>query len=141
MQSILLIQGYYDMVAGVETTERREELEKLDTDCKGIAYAIISLNCNVKIASQFDHKCDLDPALLWHSLEMFYLPKTIQNQATYLNRIFSTSLSEKNFNKNLERIQELTQNLCTLIDDKSVEPSVLLDSVVALWVIINLPSE
>ncbi|MBW0536054.1 hypothetical protein O181_075769, partial [Austropuccinia psidii MF-1] len=141
MRSILLIRGYYDMVTGVESIEKREEQEKLDPDQKRIAYAIISLNCNVKIASQFDHKCDLDPALLWDSLEKFYLPKTVQNQATYLNRIFSTSLSENNLNKNLDRVQELTRNLCTLIDDKSIKPSVLLDSVVALWVVINLPSE
>ncbi|MBW0553869.1 hypothetical protein O181_093584 [Austropuccinia psidii MF-1] len=141
MRSILLIRGYYDMVTGVETIEKCEEQEKLDPDRKRIAYAIISLNCDVKIASQFDHKCDLNPTLLWDSLEKFYLPKTVQNQATSLNRIFSTTLLENNLNKNLDRVQELTRNLCTLIDDKSVKPSVLLDSVVALWVVINLPSE
>ncbi|MBW0479251.1 hypothetical protein O181_018966 [Austropuccinia psidii MF-1] len=141
MCSIPLIRGYHDMVTGVETIEKCKEQEKLDPDRKQIAYAIISLNFNVKIASQFDHKCDLNPTLLWDSLEKFYLPKTVQNQATYLNRIFSTTLSENNLNKNLDRVQELTRNLCTLINDKSVKPSVLLDSVVALWVVINLPSE
>ncbi|MBW0526863.1 hypothetical protein O181_066578 [Austropuccinia psidii MF-1] len=141
MRSILLIQGYYDMVTGVETIEKCEEQEKLDPDRKQIAYAIISLNCDVKIASQFDHKCDLNPTLLWDSLEKLYLPKTVQNQATYLNRIFLTTLSENNLSKNPDRVQEATQNLCNLIDDKSIKPSVLLYSVVALWVVINLPSE
>ncbi|MBW0477640.1 hypothetical protein O181_017355 [Austropuccinia psidii MF-1] len=141
MRSILLIQGYYDMVTGVETIEKCKEQEKLDPDRKQIADAIISLTCDVKIASQFDHKCDLNPTLLWDSLEQFYLPKTVQNKATYLNRIFSMKLLENNLNKNLDRVQELTQNLCTLINDKSIKPSVLLDSVVASWVVINLPSE
>ncbi|MBW0493306.1 hypothetical protein O181_033021 [Austropuccinia psidii MF-1] len=120
MLSMLLIQGYYDMVTGVETIEKCKEQEKLHPDRKQIAYAIISLDCNVKIESQFDHKCDLNPTLLWDSLENFYLPKTVQNQATYLNRIFSTTLLENNLNKNLDRVQELTQNLCTLIDDKYI---------------------
>ncbi|MBW0576046.1 hypothetical protein O181_115761 [Austropuccinia psidii MF-1] len=43
--------------------------------------------------------------------------------------------------KNLDRVQELTRNLCTLIDEKSLEPSVLVDFVVTLWVVINLPSD
>ncbi|MBW0462502.1 hypothetical protein O181_002217 [Austropuccinia psidii MF-1] len=129
------------MVTGVEIIGKCKEQEKLDPYQKQIAYAIISLNCNVKIASQFDHKYDLDPTLLWDSLEKFYLPKTVQNQATSLNRIFSTSLSENSLYKNLDRVQELTQNLCTVIDEKYIKHSVLLDSVVALWVVINLPSE
>ncbi|MBW0525863.1 hypothetical protein O181_065578 [Austropuccinia psidii MF-1] len=141
MRSILLIRGYYDMVTGVETIENCKKQEKLDPDRKQIAYAIISLNCDVKIASKFDHKFDLNPTLLWDSLEKFYLPKTVQNQATYLNRIFSMTLLENNLNKNLDRVQELTRNLCTSINDKAIKPSVLLNSVVALWVVINFTSE
>ncbi|MBW0465733.1 hypothetical protein O181_005448 [Austropuccinia psidii MF-1] len=90
MQSLLLIRGYYDMVTGQESLDKCAELEKTDPDRKRIAYAIISLNCNVKIASQFDNKCNLNPTILWACPEEFYLPKTIQNQATYLSRIFST---------------------------------------------------
>ncbi|MBW0463112.1 hypothetical protein O181_002827 [Austropuccinia psidii MF-1] len=141
MCSLLLIRGYYDMVTGQESPDKCAEQEKIDPDRKRIAYAIISLNFYVKIASQFDNKCNLNPTTLWTCLEEFYLPKTVQNQATYLSRIFSTPLSEGNLTIGIEKIQELTRNLCSLINDQAVKPSILLDSVVSLWVIINLPSE
>ncbi|MBW0461117.1 hypothetical protein O181_000832 [Austropuccinia psidii MF-1] len=141
MRSLLLIRGYYDMVTGQESPYKCAEQEKIDPDRKCIAYAIISINCNVKIASQFDNKCNLNPTTLWTCLEEFYLPKTVQNQATYLSRIFSTPLSKGNLALGIEKIQELTCNLCSLINDQAVKPSILLDSVVAPWVIINLPLE
>ncbi|MBW0539802.1 hypothetical protein O181_079517, partial [Austropuccinia psidii MF-1] len=34
----------------------------------------------------------------------------------------------------------ITQKLCSLIDDNKTKPSVLIDSMIAMWVIINLPS-
>ncbi|MBW0466955.1 hypothetical protein O181_006670 [Austropuccinia psidii MF-1] len=141
MQSLLLIRGYYSIVTGQETPDKCDEKEKIDPGRKHIAYAIIRLNCNVKIASQFDDKCNLNPTILWTCLEEFYLPKTMKTQATYLIRIFSTPLSEGNLNHGVEKIQELTWNLYSLIDDQAVKPSILLVSVVSLWVIINLPSE
>ncbi|MBW0502341.1 hypothetical protein O181_042056 [Austropuccinia psidii MF-1] len=140
MRSLLLIRGYYDMVTGQESLDKCAELEKTDPNRKRIAYAILSLNCDVKIASQFDNKCNLNPTILWPCLEEFYLPKIIQNQATYLSRIFSTHLSKGNLGQGIEKIQEFTRNLCSLIDDQAIKPSILLDSVVALWVIISLPS-
>ncbi|MBW0498787.1 hypothetical protein O181_038502 [Austropuccinia psidii MF-1] len=79
MRSLLLIRGYYDMVTGQQSPDKFTEQEKIDPDRTHIAYAIISLNCNVKIASQFDNKCNLKPTILWTCLEEFYLPKTIQN--------------------------------------------------------------
>ncbi|MBW0465494.1 hypothetical protein O181_005209 [Austropuccinia psidii MF-1] len=96
MQSLLLIRGYYNMVTEQESLDKCVELEETDPNRKRIAYAIISLNCDVKIAPQFNNKCNLNPTILWTCLEEFYLPKTLQNQATYLRRIFSTSLSEGN---------------------------------------------
>ncbi|MBW0468574.1 hypothetical protein O181_008289 [Austropuccinia psidii MF-1] len=141
MQSLLLIRGYYDMVTGNKSPDKCAELEKTDPNRKRIAYAIISLNCDVKIASQFNNKCNTNPTILWTCLEEFYLPKTVQNQATYLSRIFSTPLSKGNLAQGIEKIQEITRNLCSLIDYQAVKPSILLDSVVALRVIINLPSE
>ncbi|MBW0514724.1 hypothetical protein O181_054439 [Austropuccinia psidii MF-1] len=133
MRSLLLIRGYYDMVTGQESPDKRAEQEKIEPNRKPIAYAIISLNCDVKIASQFDNKCNLNPTILWTCLEEFYLPKTVQNQATYLRRIFSTPLSEGNLAQGIKKIQELTHNLCSLIDDQAVKPSILLDPIVALW--------
>ncbi|MBW0497486.1 hypothetical protein O181_037201 [Austropuccinia psidii MF-1] len=140
MRSLLLIRGYYDMVTGQKSPDKCSEQEKIDPNRKCIAYAIISLNCDIKIASQFDNKCNLNSTILWTCLEEFYLPKTVQNQATYLSRIFSTLLSEGNLAQGIDKIQELTCNLCSLIDDQAVKPSILLDSVVSLRVIFNLPS-
>ncbi|MBW0535657.1 hypothetical protein O181_075372 [Austropuccinia psidii MF-1] len=131
MRSLLLIRGHYDMVTGKESPDKCAEQEKIDPKRKRIAYAIMSLNCNVKIASQFDNKCNLNPTILWTCLEEFYLPKTIQNQATYLSRIFSTPLSEGKLTQGIEKIQELTCNLCIPIDDQAIKTSILLDYVVA----------
>ncbi|MBW0492665.1 hypothetical protein O181_032380 [Austropuccinia psidii MF-1] len=88
MRSLILIRGYYNMVTGQESPDKCAEQEKIDPDRKRIAYAIISLNCDIKIASHFDNKCNLNPTLLWTFLEEFYLPKTIQNQATYFSSFF-----------------------------------------------------
>ncbi|MBW0570549.1 hypothetical protein O181_110264 [Austropuccinia psidii MF-1] len=140
MQYLLLIRGYYGMVTGQESPDKCTQQEKIDPNRKHIAYAIISLNCDVKIASQFDNKCNLNITTLWTCLEEFYLPKTIPNQAAYLSRIFSTPLSKGNLTQGIEKIQELTHNQCSLVDNPAVKPSIILDSIVALWVIINLPS-
>ncbi|MBW0589676.1 hypothetical protein O181_129391 [Austropuccinia psidii MF-1] len=93
MSSLLLIQGYYDMVINAESPEKAAEQLKVDPDRRCIAYAIISLNCNIKVTSQFDQKCNLNPSLLWELLKKHYLPKTLQNQASYLEKFFSTFLS------------------------------------------------
>ncbi|MBW0473089.1 hypothetical protein O181_012804 [Austropuccinia psidii MF-1] len=34
----------------------------------------------------------------------------------------------------------ITQNLCSLIDDNKTKPSILINSMIVMWVIINLPS-
>ena len=49
-------------------------------------------------------------------------------------------MSEK-LEENLTTLAENTRNLCNLIDDDKVKPSVLLDSVIAMWAIINLPED
>ncbi|MBW0519907.1 hypothetical protein O181_059622 [Austropuccinia psidii MF-1] len=121
------------MVTGQESPYKCSQQEKIDPDRKRIAYTIVSLNCDVKIASQFDNKCNLNLTILWTFLEEFYLPKTVPNQAAYLSRIFSTRLSKGNLTQGIEKIQELTHNQCSLIDDQAIKPSILLDSIVALW--------
>ncbi|MBW0490538.1 hypothetical protein O181_030253 [Austropuccinia psidii MF-1] len=93
------------MVINAESPEKAPEQLKGDPDRRRIACAIISLNCNVKFASQFDPKYNLNPSLLWKLLEKHYLPKTLQNQASYLGKTFSTFLSESNLLQSIEKIQ------------------------------------
>ncbi|MBW0555287.1 hypothetical protein O181_095002 [Austropuccinia psidii MF-1] len=110
MCSLLLIKGYYDIVINFKSPEKAAEKLKVDPYMRLIAYDIISLNCDIKVASKFNQKCDFNPYLLWELLEKHYLPKALQNQASYLGNIFSTFLSESNL-QSVERVQELTQNL------------------------------
>ncbi|MBW0561995.1 hypothetical protein O181_101710 [Austropuccinia psidii MF-1] len=54
VHSLLLIWGYYNMVINDESPEKAAEQLKLDPDRRDIAYAIISLKCNIKVASQLN---------------------------------------------------------------------------------------
>ena len=103
--------------------------------------AILTLNCNVKILLQFADEADNDPCVFWESLKKFYQPKTIQNQSTFLNQIFTTFLSSDKLEANLTTLYENSQILCSLINHKKTKPSTLLDSVIATWAIINLPKD
>ncbi|MBW0471032.1 hypothetical protein O181_010747 [Austropuccinia psidii MF-1] len=117
MRFLLLIRGYYDMVINAESPEKAAEQLKVDPDRICIAYAIISLNYNVKVASQFEQK------------------------SSYLGKIFSNFSSDSNLLQCAERVQELARNLRNIINYQAIKPSTLLDSVVAMWIIINLPGE
>ncbi|MBW0479363.1 hypothetical protein O181_019078 [Austropuccinia psidii MF-1] len=128
------------MVMGTEDAEIAAKRNKIDPDRKELAFEIICLNCDVKIAAQFSAEANDDPMLLWKSIDKFYQPKTVQNQTTYLSRIFSTFLPKTKLEEALNKLLENTRTLCSLIDDK-VTPSSLLDSVVAMWTIINLPND
>ncbi|MBW0562675.1 hypothetical protein O181_102390 [Austropuccinia psidii MF-1] len=57
----------------------------------------------------------------------------------YLKLIFSILIQKNKLEEALNRLLENTRQLWSLIDDKTVKPSVLLYSVVAMWVIRNLP--
>jgi hypothetical protein len=103
--------------------------------------AILTLNCDVKIVSQFSDEADDGPCKLWELLENFYQPKTIQNQSTFLNQIFTTVLMSDKLEANLTTLYKNSRILCSLIDDKKTKPSTLLDSVIATWDIINLPDD
>ncbi|MBW0519073.1 hypothetical protein O181_058788 [Austropuccinia psidii MF-1] len=141
MKSILRMKRLYSLVLGIEDPVITAKLNKLDPEQKALAFEIICINCDVKIAGQFSAEANNDPALLWTSIDNFYQPKTIQNQMMYLNRIFSTYLPKTKLEEALNKHLENTRQLCSLIDDKTTKPSILLDSVVAMWAIINLPNK
>ncbi|MBW0504359.1 hypothetical protein O181_044074 [Austropuccinia psidii MF-1] len=65
---------------------------------RDLAFEILCINCNVKIAAQLSAEANNDPMALWTSID-------------------------------------------NLIDDKTIKPSILLDSVAAMWTIRNLPEE
>ncbi|MBW0479729.1 hypothetical protein O181_019444 [Austropuccinia psidii MF-1] len=119
MKSILRIKRLYNLVEGTETATFSLEQDKIDPTRKELAFEIICINCDVKIASQFSAEANDDPAKLWKSIDSFYQPKTIQNQTSYLNRIFSSHLPKARLEEVLNRILEQT----------------------LMWVIINLPAK
>ncbi|PLW37502.1 hypothetical protein PCANC_17298 [Puccinia coronata f. sp. avenae] len=141
MKSILQLKRLHLLVTQDKQDAASLELDKKDPYRRSDAMAILTLNCNVKIVSQFSDEADDDPCKFWELLEGFYQPKTIQNQSTYLNRIFTTLLSLEKLKANLTTLYENSRVLCSLIDDKKIKPSSLLDSVIATWAIINLPDD
>ncbi|MBW0546375.1 hypothetical protein O181_086090 [Austropuccinia psidii MF-1] len=94
MKSILNLKKLYALATGTENAEIASERDKLDPERRDLAFEIICINCNVKIAEQFSSEADNDPMALWTSIDKYYQPKTIQNQTTYLKRIFSTHLQK-----------------------------------------------
>ncbi|MBW0482675.1 hypothetical protein O181_022390 [Austropuccinia psidii MF-1] len=132
MKSILHMKKLYSLVMGTEDAEITAKRNKIDPDQKELAFKIICLNYNVKIAAQFSAEANDDPMLLWKSIDKFYQPKTVQNQTTYLSRIFSTFLPKAKLEEALNKLLENTRTLCSLIDDNNVTPSSLLDSFLAI---------
>jgi hypothetical protein len=141
MKSILQLKRLYLLVTKDKTKAGSLKLDKKDPFHRSDAMAILTLNCDVKIVSQFADEANDDPCKLWELLESFYQPKTIQNQSTFLNQIFTTILSLDKLEANLTTLYKNSRILCSLIDDKKTKPSTLLNVVIATWAIINLPED
>ncbi|MBW0473198.1 hypothetical protein O181_012913 [Austropuccinia psidii MF-1] len=141
MKSILNFKRLYALATGTESVKIAADRDKLDPERRDLAFEIICINCDIKIAAQFLSEANNDPTVLWTSIDKYYQPKTIQNQATYLKRIFSAHLQKNRLEEALNKLHGNTRQLCSLIDDKTVKPSTLLDSVVAMWTIQNLPED
>ncbi|KAH9452549.1 hypothetical protein Pst134EB_033519 [Puccinia striiformis f. sp. tritici] len=141
ISSILQLKHLLRLVLKKETTDESTLADKLDRNRYDDALAILKINCDTKIADQFDMEAEGSPSEFWRLLEEHYQPKTIQNQATYLNRIFTTVLNSNDLEGTLATLSYNTRQLCALIDDAKTKPSALLDTVIAMWCIINLPSE
>ncbi|MBW0494085.1 hypothetical protein O181_033800 [Austropuccinia psidii MF-1] len=140
-KSILTFKRLYALATGTESIEIAADRDKLDPEGRDLAFEIICINCDVEIAAQFSSEANNNPKVLWKSINKYYQPKTVQNQTTYLKRIFSTHLQKNRLEEALNKLHENTRQLCSLIDDKTVKPSTLLDSVVAMWTIRNLPED
>ncbi|MBW0466863.1 hypothetical protein O181_006578 [Austropuccinia psidii MF-1] len=139
MKSILTIKNLYVLATGTKSTKTAAERDKLDPEQGDLEFKIICINCDVKIAAQFSSEANNDPTILWSSIDKYYQPKTIQDQTMYLKQIFSTFLQKHKLEEALNKLLKKTQHLCSLIHNETVKPSVLLDCVVAMWVIRNLP--
>ncbi|MBW0544655.1 hypothetical protein O181_084370 [Austropuccinia psidii MF-1] len=139
MKNLLTLFGYYHLITGTETNEESTAADKLDPRRREKALAILCLNCDVKIADQFILESNDDPSTFWEVIDKSFSPKSVQNQTRYLNEIFSFDLSSGQIDTNIKEIMTVTQNLCSLIDDNKTKPSSLIDSMIAMWVIINLP--
>ncbi|MBW0464527.1 hypothetical protein O181_004242 [Austropuccinia psidii MF-1] len=74
------------MVTNSESPEKSAEQLEVDPERRRKAYSIIGLDCDLKVASQFNQKSDFNSSLLWELLTKHYLPKTLQNQASYLGK-------------------------------------------------------
>ncbi|MBW0553826.1 hypothetical protein O181_093541 [Austropuccinia psidii MF-1] len=140
MKNLLTLFGYYSLITRTETGKESTSDGKLDPHRKEKALAILCLNCNVKIADQFILESNDDPSTFWEVINKHFSPKSVQNQTKYLNEIFSFNLSSGQIDNNIKDIMTITQNLFRLIDANKTKPSVLIDSIIAMWVIINLPS-
>jgi hypothetical protein len=141
MKGILQLKLLYLLVTREEQDTASLELDKKDPFWQSNTMAILTLNCDVKIVSQFADEANNNPCKFWELLKSFYQPKTIQNQSTFLNQIFTTVLSSNKLEANLTTLYKNSRILCSLIDDKKTKPSTLLDSVIATWAIINLPND
>ncbi|MBW0503914.1 hypothetical protein O181_043629 [Austropuccinia psidii MF-1] len=112
----------YSLVLGIEDPVITAKLNKLDPERKALAFEIICLNCDVKLAGKFSAEANDDLTLPWTNIDNFYQPKTIQNQTTYLNTILLTYLPKTKLEEVLNKLLENTQQLFILINDKTTKP-------------------
>ncbi|MBW0505366.1 hypothetical protein O181_045081 [Austropuccinia psidii MF-1] len=79
MEAILSLKGCLALVRGTETPSIATYRNKMDPNRRERAFAILRLNCDVKVASKFLLDTNKDPKAFWKSVDAFYQPKTIQN--------------------------------------------------------------
>ncbi|MBW0480470.1 hypothetical protein O181_020185 [Austropuccinia psidii MF-1] len=101
--------------------------------------ALLRINCIIRIGNKFYSESKKDPVKFWRLAQEYFQPKTIQNQTSYLDKIFSTQFSDDQIKEVMSSIQENTQQLRYLFSGLNIPPEVLINSVIAMWVIINLP--
>ncbi|MBW0472358.1 hypothetical protein O181_012073 [Austropuccinia psidii MF-1] len=64
MKSILTFKNLYALATGTENAEMASERDKLDPKCRDLAFEIICINCDFKIAAQFSAEANNDPMAL-----------------------------------------------------------------------------
>ncbi|MBW0567209.1 hypothetical protein O181_106924 [Austropuccinia psidii MF-1] len=138
MESNLTLKNYYGLITNSETPEASEN-DKLEPHRSKRAAALLKINCIVRLGNKFYSDSKKDPTEFWRLGQEFFQPKTIQNQTTYLDKIFSTQLNDEHIRANMLTILENTLHLRNLFSGLTTSPKDLIDSVIAMWVIINLP--
>ncbi|MBW0511822.1 hypothetical protein O181_051537 [Austropuccinia psidii MF-1] len=139
MEGIPTLKNYYGLVTNTETSEEVAENDKLEPRRRHKAAALLKINCIGRLGNKFYSDSKKDPAVFWKLAQEFYQPKSIQNQTFYLNKIFSTHLIAENIKETMSFILENTLHLRTLFSGLTISPESLIDSVIATWVLINLP--
>jgi hypothetical protein len=104
--AILQLKHLLKLVNATESAEEAKKRDKANPNRYEDALAILVLNCDSKISARFLHESKEDPKTFWKLLDEYYQPKTVQNQATYLNQIFSTIISSTNLETTLNSISD-----------------------------------
>ncbi|MBW0584917.1 hypothetical protein O181_124632 [Austropuccinia psidii MF-1] len=97
MESILTFKNDLGLV-----TETKTEEESLENDI-------------VHIGNKFYSASKKDPLRFWRLAQEYYQPKTIQNQTSYLNKIFPTQFVDDQIKEVMSPILENTQQLQSLL--------------------------
>ncbi|MBW0518388.1 hypothetical protein O181_058103 [Austropuccinia psidii MF-1] len=111
MESIVTLENYYGLVTNSETPEEKANNDKLEPRRRQRKAALLKINCIVRLGNKFYIDSNKDPAEFWRLTQEFFQPKTIQNQTTYLNKIFSTELNDDHIWENMSTILENTLHL------------------------------
>ncbi|MBW0523678.1 hypothetical protein O181_063393 [Austropuccinia psidii MF-1] len=138
MESILTLKNYLGLVTETKTEEERLENDKIEPRCKQQEVALLCINCIIRIGNKFYSESKKDPIKFWRLSQDYFQPKTIQNQTSHLDKIFSTQFAEDQIKDVMSSILENTQQLRSLFSGLTIPPEDLIDSVIAMWVIINL---
>ncbi|MBW0486745.1 hypothetical protein O181_026460 [Austropuccinia psidii MF-1] len=111
MESILTLKHYYGLVTNSEAPKETANNDKLEPRIRQRAAALLKINCIVRLGNKFYIYSKKDPAEFWRLKQEFFQPKTIQNQTTYLNKIFSTQLNDEHIWESMSTILENTLHL------------------------------
>ncbi|MBW0472853.1 hypothetical protein O181_012568 [Austropuccinia psidii MF-1] len=141
MKNLLTLLGYCHLITTTETEEENTLAAKLDPCRKEKALAILCLNCDIRLASQLSLECSDDLHLFCESIYKSISPKTIQNKTCYLSKILSYNLFTGKIEDNMKNIIDFTSTIFRLIDNSTTKTFFLIDWLISMWVIINLPPQ
>ncbi|MBW0474575.1 hypothetical protein O181_014290 [Austropuccinia psidii MF-1] len=114
MESILTLKNCYGLVTNSETPEETADKNKLEPQKRQRAASLLKINCIVRLGNTFYANSKNYLAEFWRLAQEFFQPKTIQNQTTYLEKIFSPQLNDEHIRKNMSTILKNTLHLQTI---------------------------
>ncbi|MBW0487380.1 hypothetical protein O181_027095 [Austropuccinia psidii MF-1] len=139
MESNMTLKNYYGLVNNSEKPKETADNDELEPRRRQSAAALLKINCIVRLGNKAYVDSKKDPAELRRLTQEFFQPKIIQNQTTYLNKIFSTKLNDERIWENMSTILRNTLHLQTLFCGLTISPEDLIDSIIAMRVTINIP--